>query len=209
MTFLKLPGARLTATSAEFGKDLTRDLWRDCGAALLALEESSNWFLGDWYNAGKRFLTLPVDQAHTEEQLRQLIAALIPLGDSKERVWQCSWVANAVPHCTRVQSLSWSHHREVARLSPAEQRRFLTLADKQRLSVADLRERIHLSHDPEAREDKKDRPIHTFILKKWVHEGVRYFHAELTRNPISEWSPERRAQVKREFAPLTDILKQL
>src|SRR5262245_30929083 len=51
-----------------------------------------------------------------------------------------AWVANNLS--TRRDSLSWSHHREVASLGPAEQAEALETAEREGMTVRQLRDYI-------------------------------------------------------------------
>jgi hypothetical protein len=53
-----------------------------------------------------------------------------------------AYVSRNVATSLRNDNLEWNHHRAVAPLGPGEQRRFLTLAAQQSLSVPDIRDAI-------------------------------------------------------------------
>ena len=53
-----------------------------------------------------------------------------------------AWVAGRVEICTRVQILSWAHHREVAPLTSAKQKDWLAKAVANGWSVRELRAAI-------------------------------------------------------------------
>jgi hypothetical protein len=64
------------------------------------------------------------------------------LGLSEEGRREFMRVSERVPRSTRRASLSWSHHRAVAALPPAEQKTWLKTAADQRLSHAALRDAL-------------------------------------------------------------------
>lgn len=69
-------------------------------------------------------------------------------GLSEEVMRECARVSQRVPYSTRRRSLSWSHHRAVAALEPAEQKQWLKEAAQKELSHAALREELRNGHEP-------------------------------------------------------------
>lgn len=88
------------------------------------------WQLGDWLNEGKAMFgekyRVALDMLEYEPQTLRLAAS----------------VAGRVDLLTRVNKLSFCHHREVAHLNKVEQEKFLGLALKHNWSTRDLRESI-------------------------------------------------------------------
>ena len=117
------------------------DLWSTYGEALQRVEAAIQWVIGDWLNYG-------------EEKYGEDYAAALPDTDrGYESLGQCKWVAKAVEPSTRVQELSWSHHREVAKLEPESQKFWLDLAVEYDWSVRELRDAIRDANKPEELEE--------------------------------------------------------
>jgi predicted metalloenzyme YecM len=57
-----------------------------------------------------------------------------------------AWVASQFDPSLRSDKLSWSHHVLLAPLEPDDQQHWLERAQKERLSVADLRLELRRSH---------------------------------------------------------------
>jgi len=101
----------------------------DCVGRVVA---ASNWWIGDLAR-------------HAEEWGPEYVELLGRLNIEEKALDNCKWVAKKLSFSTRVESLSWTHHRLVAELAPPEQRRWLRKAapkegdTKPRLSVAELR----------------------------------------------------------------------
>lgn len=92
------------------------DEWQDCGKRLQIMEGAVQFWIGDWLNFGEHAYGEKYAQAVNETQAE---------------TWQhYAWVSSHVETCTRVQDLSWSHHREVAKLNetPDVQRELLEQA---------------------------------------------------------------------------------
>jgi len=88
------------------------------------------WWIGDWYNAGEHY---------HGEAFAQL---LDHTGMDPGTVQQYAWVARQVPHERRALTLSFSHHREVADLSPDEQYVWLSRAEDAGYSSHRLRREL-------------------------------------------------------------------
>jgi len=123
----------LTATGLDVKGKPSFDDWQDCGGLLQRMEGAVQFWIGDWLNYG--------EHAYGEKYAQAV-------NDTQAETWRhYAWVATQVETCTRVHNLSWSHHREVAKLhgTPDVQRALLEQAApapgdiRQRLSVTELK----------------------------------------------------------------------
>jgi N6-adenosine-specific RNA methylase IME4 len=121
-------GMDFTKTSLTIDPGTTYDNWESIGEQLNQIEGAIQWWIGDWLNFGERKYGEMYAQAVDEQQ---------------KNAWQnYKWVANVVESSTRVEDLSWSHHREVAALTLDEQVYWLDKAAEENISVSDLRHAI-------------------------------------------------------------------
>ena len=109
------------------------------GGMLHQAHQMLNWWVGDWFNAG---------ESYHGEAFAQL---LDHTGMDPATVTQYAWVARQVPHDRRVPSLSFSHHREVADLSPQEQGAWLVTAEAEGYSSHRLRRELAKATKAESR----------------------------------------------------------
>lgn len=110
-----LPG-RLTATGLTLDADLTFAQWRAVGAQLSRVHGAMLWWVGDWLRYGEQ----NYGQTYT--------AAIEATGYDYQTAANAKYVAEAVEFSRRRESLSWSHHAEVAALTPVDQDRWLDWA---------------------------------------------------------------------------------
>ena len=108
-------------------KDLDLEAWMRAGQRLGTMTRCSQWWLGDWIRYG----TLRWGEKYKE-------AARIT-GVDPRTLRNIAYVAGSVEVSRRRDNLSWSHHAEVSSLEPAEQEKWLTLAESEGMSVSDLR----------------------------------------------------------------------
>jgi hypothetical protein len=107
--------------------ELERRDWLEAGRRIGEISRCSQWWVGDWLRYGARRW----GDGYTE-------AAKIT-GYDPATLRNLAWVASRVELSLRSDKLTWSHHVLVAPLETDEQRHWLELADRERMSVADLR----------------------------------------------------------------------
>jgi len=104
------------------------EVWEAYGGALRRVESSLQWVIGDWLVYGEDTYGEKYAQA----------TSLWP-GNTIERLKRYAFVSQCVPVCLRKQTLSWSHHVEVASLESAKQKTWLEKAEREDWTVRELR----------------------------------------------------------------------
>lgn len=182
----------LDPTGLHMPDGLGFDDWAKVGSSMRGVSRALLWWIGDWLNYGVKAYgdkrALAVDHAHS-------------LGMGSEAVRQAMWVSEQV--VTRVTTLSWAHHREVAALEPKRQAHWLTKADAEGWSVAELRQAIradagNLRHEP----NKADGAFNTQI---WALDFSRWAKAEDPK----DWPQERRELIKKDLEPIVEFYGKL
>jgi hypothetical protein len=120
----------LTAVAWQPPEEMPLSEWIEQGRKLGLMGRSAGWWVGDWLNYG--------NAAYGERYAR---AARIT-GYDVGTLMNMTWVASRFEPSRRRESLSWSHHAEVAALPPEDQDRVLARAEAERLSVRDLRDEV-------------------------------------------------------------------
>jgi hypothetical protein len=124
------PTVRVTPVSWSASQHLGFEDWARVGRKMGMTGRGAGWWLGDWLRYG--------NVRYGERYAR---AARIT-GYDTQTLMNMVYVASRIDLSRRRESLSWSHHAEVAPLEPAEQEQWLRTADVDHLSVRDLREAI-------------------------------------------------------------------
>lgn len=120
-------------------EDISSQDWARIGNEIYKRGEALSWWLADW-------------AAYGELKYGELKQFCEVNGINYGTIKTLSWVAQSVEKSRRRDLLSFQHHREVAPLEPAKQKKFLDLAEKEKLSVSDMRARIRedgAEHGPE------------------------------------------------------------
>lgn len=81
----------------------TKDQWTECGEGLRLVDEARQWAIGDWLNDGK---------SHYGDRLYEQATKITQ--DKSQALENHAWLARLFEISTRVENLSWTHHREVA-----------------------------------------------------------------------------------------------
>lgn len=111
---LQLGLFRLARTGLIVDGDPTFDEWQDCGRTLQRIEGAVQFWIGDWLNYGEKPYGTKYETAIDQKQL--------------ETWTNYAWVARQVTISTRVENLSWAHHREIAKFDDTTQQKLLALA---------------------------------------------------------------------------------
>jgi hypothetical protein len=107
--------------------------WVGYGRRIGVTGRSAGWWIGDWLRYGNaRFGERYVRAARTTGYDVQTLTNMV-------------YVASRFAIARRRESLSWSHHAELAALDPEQQEHWLAFAAAEHLSVRDLRTELRNS----------------------------------------------------------------
>lgn len=107
------------------------DEWRKAGQFLQKAEGAIHWWIGDWLRYGHEHY----EHGQYEEALELLPFEYGTLADTK-------WVAGRIDFSLRNENLSFFHHRLVAALPSAQQKKWLARAEKNGWSSRELRNQL-------------------------------------------------------------------
>lgn len=110
--------------------DMTYDEWEALGKRLKFVESAVGWWVGDWVNYG-------------EKVYGEMYAQALDATDyTRGTLMVYASVARSVKTLNRFKELGIKHHMLVAPLDDEQQRRYLSLAVKEELSVSKLAQRM-------------------------------------------------------------------
>lgn len=132
LTRLDLPG-QITETGWKLPRNLDEIDWINYGKFLAKLQTGSQWWAGDWWNYG-------VDRQYGEGAA---LAERAGFDYGAIRVYGV--VCGAYELLMRINNVSFSHHQLVANLSHRERSRWLRRAQRDGLSVNQLRALVQQS----------------------------------------------------------------
>jgi N6-adenosine-specific RNA methylase IME4 len=140
---------RTTFIGTEVTRQSTKKEWSNYGEILKRVDEAKTWAIGDWLVDGKK---------HYGDGLYKEAAKILELEEQTLRI--CKSLADTFPLLSRLNNLSFEHHRQVASIKRIEQdkkgklelsdkpdtekmQELLKKAEKDNLSVRDLREVVN------------------------------------------------------------------
>ena len=137
---MELAGWQMTATGLIPPSDLSENQYRDFGRALLRLDTSMQWLLGDFVNIGDNFQWGETYQRLADDS-----------GYAIRTLHDYAYVCRSVDFSIRIENLSFGHHQVIAGMSQDEQAHWLGLAASEGLSIAKMRTAIKESQLPAPR----------------------------------------------------------
>jgi DNA modification methylase len=126
---LRLPG-RVSRIALELPEGLTFEQWEQVGRFLGRVESSVMWLIGDWWRYG--------DHRYGERAAQALDSETFEF----QTFMDAGWVAGKIEPSRRREVLSFSHHKEVAALEPADRDRLLDSAEAECWSRNRLRAEV-------------------------------------------------------------------
>lgn len=129
-------GIEYGRTALTIGKPLTLDKFRELLAGLDAMAVGHQFWVGDAAVYG--------EEHFDEHDFHQAVADALTL--EPHTITNYRWVAKSVEPSRRREELTWSHHAEVARLTPAQQAAMLKRAVDKAWGVRELRDAVALKY---------------------------------------------------------------
>lgn len=121
------PRAKTTAVAWLAHAQLSLAEWEIYGTRIGLMSKSTNWWLGDWVRFGQRRYDLHYKEASEIS------------GYDEQTLMNLAYVAGRFSTSRRRETLSWSHHAELAKLEQDDQEIWLDRATAAHLSVRKLR----------------------------------------------------------------------
>lgn len=201
-SLIPLPKCTVTLTGATFDKSMTFEEWVEVGRKAVRVSQSVQWLIGDWLNFG--WCKYVQQSVGVEDRVygMKFRVALDSLPYEYGTLRNLSSICNSIELSRRRDKLSFKHHAEVSPYSPDLQTKYLDIAEKESLSVADLRDLIRKEHS---------NPL--VSMEYQPHKSPSSWATKLSvwypSQKPEEWPPERRNAWKRELAPSVDFYNRL
>lgn len=131
------PPAATERTRLRLPEDLALETWCRIGDQILAISDSSAWWIGDWLVFGQR-------KYHDRYQ-RAMKETLLDY----QTLRNYAWVARKFAPERRREDVTFQHHMEVASLPEDQQDHWLNFAARLKWSKSELRRQIKASTAPD------------------------------------------------------------
>lgn len=126
---IKSPNARVEKNFLVINDDVTKKEWKEIGHNLSQIQGNIQFWIGDWVRFGNK------KNFYTSSEVYDEVVEIT--GFERGTIQNYKWVAEQTSS-TRVEELSFSHHRVVAKLDETQQTYFLNRAIQEKLSVPEL-----------------------------------------------------------------------
>src|SRR6185503_13334434 len=186
----------ISRRAATFQEDISEEEWKLIGSHLAYLQDDLHFTLGDWLNYGRRRMKhwRRCGDVAAERYAFAYAATAIPFKTLANTAWVCAKVI------VRYENLSWSHHVELAPLEEKQQKKFARLAQKDSLTVAELRMNRRLQlRECEAETTNSN----ACDLPLWIHDAERWLAAQ----DFESWTPGRRTAWQLRIEPLLEKIR--
>jgi hypothetical protein len=157
----------------EMPRDMTFEQWLEHGKTLASAHQSLNWWIGDWWAAGSH-----------RYGARANVAAEGIFGREFQSLMNTASICRAFTTSRRREALSFSHHAEVASLSPAKADALLDQAEAEGWSVKDLRNHVSTKR----KETREASPLNQFPVQERLPSIAQQIEEEAAR--IGEKLPD-------------------
>jgi N6-adenosine-specific RNA methylase IME4 len=124
------PNCKIKKTGLIFSSNIPFNEWEMIGESLRQIEGSAMWWIGDWCNFGEKKYGEKYSQALEGSDY------------AYQTLQNAAWVTSQIEFSRRRENLSFSFHAEVASLESKEQDKWLEKADKENLTIKELRQAI-------------------------------------------------------------------
>ena len=160
-------GVTLTRTGAEFDPTLPFEQWLALGEKICKLEGAVLWWWGDWLLYGEKRYPDRYSQA------------LEATDYSYQTLRNAAWVAGQFPVSSRLDTVPWSFHQEVAKQAPEVAQVLLHTAEAEGWTQRELREAVraykrNISSQAAAFPDGTYRII--YADPPWLYTGEQHTH---------------------------------
>lgn len=157
--------------------------WMRCGDFIRNAQGAVHFWIGDWLNYGERVYGEVYAQAMDETHYKYQTLA------------NDKWVSKSIPPSRRRETLTWSHHAEVADLMPEDQDILLTRAVEEKLDSKQFRQlarQYKLKMEvPEMRNLPRETPLDFAIADRIINPSITSLD-ELQAIDLDKMHPDAR-----------------
>lgn len=136
---IKSPNARIERNFLIINDDVSKKEWKEIGRNLSEIQGNIQFWIGDWVRFGNK------KGFYTSSEVYDEVVEIT--GFERGTIQNYKWVAEQTSS-TRVEHLSFSHHRVVAKLDEDKQTYFLNKALQEKLSVPELSLQVIYENPP-------------------------------------------------------------
>ncbi len=182
-----------------FSGEISSEQWEALGVKLSSASRSLGFMIGDWVNAA-------VDGMESDDRFGKAIEMT---GLDYNTIQRFCRVASLIEIDSRIESLSWEHHRIVSTLPPVVRDEWLALAAKHGMSKRRLQRSLNAGRvvdvdEMKAAPSQKIETVHPF-----VNRTVGLFVRWKKSGWLKKQSPDQLQRLRADLEPVVAIYKEL
>ena len=204
----------VTEVGLEFHAWLTDEEWTDLGCRIGRVAKASMFMIGDWLIHREAELGGGKEGrgGRPEEIERRYERAMEITGLDEDTLRWAAGVCRKIPFTVRRSTVSFAHHKVVAKLPEPDQERWLELAAEHKMGKRRLARSIEAGcvlapEKPETATNPSDKPAEIFRVR--VNQICGICRRFLDTGSIAEASREKKEALRRDLRPLVDIYEEL
>lgn len=173
LSLFEVPGCHFTEISLDIEPGMKFEHWERLMRSLERAEQGIQWYIGDALCYGER---------EYGEKYAQVLDAHKKTGIPIDTLRNYQWVADRVKPVTRVTTLSWAVHREVAPLTEDKQREILQKGAAQKAAGKKYTQRQAERDADKVKRETRPKPDDSeFVLSKQARAFADLYMEELAR----------------------------
>jgi hypothetical protein len=209
---LTAPKINASRLGLKFDGSLDYDEWLAIAPQIGELAQSVGFVVGDWLVYGQDHF---VSASQGKMPTAIVDDAVRITGIDRSTLLNYAYVSRKIPIRSRTATLSWEHHKVVAKLPPVEQREWLDAAAQSvsagnPVSTRALRRSINsgrMLEPEETRQPETDKSIDNHI--PWVNRLVGWWSRVKSSGWLDRATTSQRAALKRDLEPIVTIYSEL
>jgi hypothetical protein len=212
LTLPDCPKFTVSRTGLAVHQDLSFEEWSALAPRLNEASRCVAFLIGDWLIYGEARFNNGTSKLSRRVRSEDYERAVAATGLDRSTLQNYAYVARKVPSATRLEALSWEHHKAVAKLKGSDQLRWLRIVAEAGGAVSSRRLRKSITAGrllslAELKLDPADRGIPNHIphinhLRAWWEDMKKARWLERA-------TKAQRATLKRDLMPVIDIFEQL
>lgn len=212
LTLPDCPKFTVSRTGLAVHQDLSFEEWSALAPRLNEASRCVAFLIGDWLIYGEARFNNGTSKLSRRVRSEDYERAVAATGLDRSTLQTYAYVARKVPSATRLEALSWEHHKAVAKLKGCDQLRWLRIVAEEGGAVSSRRLRKSITAGrllsiAELKLDPADRGIPNHIphinhLRAWWEDMKKARWLERA-------TKAQRATLKRDLMPVIDIFEQL
>jgi len=215
-SLITLPSSKIliSPVGLQIHSQLTLEEWHSLATSIGHLARSVGFIVGDWLVYGQSLLGME-GQPDRRVDADAYRIAMEATGLDLSTLQNYAYVSRSVPFSVRSESLSWEHHRLLAKLPEDQQKEWIEIClreneNGERMTTRRLRKSVNLgrlANPEEVTPDNSDKGVENHI--PYVNRLAVWWKRMKQAEFLANATEDQRAAIKRDLKPIVSIYNEL